>query len=169
MGTRYWLRQPAVKAGLDRRLLGWPLVGDLVRNLETSRFSRTLGVLMQGGVPLVAALGIARETIGNGVLRQSIEIAISELKEGKSLSSSLLASNDFPPLAMHMMQVGEETGRLEEMLIKVAGIYEDEVSVVTKRLLALLEPALILTLGVLIAGIIVSILLGILGVNELIG
>ncbi len=169
MGGRHWLRQPAVKAQLDRRMLGWPLVGDLVRNLETSRFSRTLGVLMQGGVPLVAALGIARETIGNDLLRQSIEVAIGELKEGKSLSSSLLASNDFPPLAMHMMQVGEETGRLEEMLVKVAGIYEDEVAVVTKRLLALLEPALILTLGVLIAGIIVSILLGILGVNELIG
>lgn len=140
-----------------------------MRNLETSRFSRTLGVLLQGGVPLVGALAIARETIGNRVLKGHIDAAVAELKEGKSLSASLLSSGNFPPLAVHMMQVGEETGRLEEMLLKVAGIYEDEVSAVTKRLLALLEPVLILTLGVLIAGIIVSILLGILGVNELIG
>lgn len=167
--TRQMLKKESVKARLDQSMLRWPLVGELVRNLETSRFSRTLGVLLQGGVPLVGALGIARETIGNRVLRAHVDVAVVELKEGKSLSASLLSSGSFPPLAVHMMQVGEETGRLEEMLLKVAGIYEDEVSAVTKRLLALLEPALILTLGVLIAGIIVSILLGILGVNELIG
>ncbi len=167
--VRQMLRKESVKAALDLRVLRWPLIGELVRNLETSRFSRTLGVLLQGGVPLVGALAIARETIGNRVLKGHIDVAVAELKEGKSLSASLLSSANFPPLAVHMMQVGEETGRLEEMLLKVAGIYEDEVSAVTKRLLALLEPVLILTLGVLIAGIIVSILLGILGVNELIG
>lgn len=163
------LKKESVKAALDLQVLRWPLIGELVRNLEASRFSRTLGVLLQGGVPLVGALAIARETIGNRVLKGHIDVAVAELKEGKSLSASLLSGGSFPPLAVHMMQVGEETGRLEEMLLKVAGIYEDEVSTVTKRLLALLEPVLILTLGVLIAGIIVSILLGILGVNELIG
>src|SRR5690606_22202534 len=145
------------------------LVGDLVRNVETSRFARTLGVLLQGGVSLVAALVIARETVGNLSLRRELERAGNALKEGKSLSGALLEGGQFPTLALHMVQVGEETGRLEEMLLKVAGIYEDEVGTVTQRLLALLEPALILSLGVMISGIILSILLGILGVNEMIG
>ena len=153
----------------DLSVLSWPLAGDLVRNLEITRFSRTLGVLLQGGVPLVAGLAIARETVSNRTLRKELDTAVGALKEGKSLSASLLAGQQFPDLALHMMQVGEETGQLEEMLLKVANLYEDEVSTVTQRLLALLEPILILSLGVLIAGIIVSILLGILGVNELIG
>ena len=131
--VRQILRKESVKAALDVRVLRWPLIGELVRNLETSRFSRTLGVLLQGGVPLVGALAIARETIGNRVLKGHIDVAVAELKEGKSLSASLLSGGNFPPLAVHMMQVGEETGRLEEMLLKVAGIYEDEVSAVTDR------------------------------------
>ncbi|MDY0205305.1 MAG: type II secretion system F family protein [Pseudomonas sp.] len=157
------------RESFDPRILNWPLVGDLVRNLEITRFSRTLGVLLQGGVPLVSGLSIARETVSNRALRQELDRAVTALKEGKSLSASLLAGQQFPDLAMHMMQVGEETGQMEQMLLKVANLYEDEVETVTQRLLALLEPILILSLGVLIAGIIVSILLGILGVNELVG
>lgn len=117
----------------------------------------------------MAGLAIAQETVSNRTLRRELETAVVALKEGKSLSASLLAGQQFPDLALHMMQVGEETGDLEAMLLKVANLYEDEVGTVTQRLLALLEPILILSLGVLIAGIIVSILLGILGVNELIG
>ncbi|MET1079721.1 MAG: type II secretion system F family protein [Pseudomonas sp.] len=170
----YWLakrllRDEDVRVKLDRRMLGWPLVGELIKNVETTRFSRTLGVLLQGGVSLVGALLIARETVSNRTLRGELDVASAALREGKSLSASLIASNRFPILALHMIQVGEETGRLEEMLLKVASIYEDEVSTVTKRLLALLEPILILSLGMMIAGIIMSILLGILGVNELVG
>ena len=166
---RYLWQQPGFKAALDRRLLGWPLLGELVRNIETSRFSRTLGVLLQGGVTMVTALGIARETVTNTRLKAELSRAETALREGRSLSATLIESGQFPVMAMHMLQVGEETGQLEQMLLKVSDIYEDEVSSVIKRLLALLEPALILTLGLLIAGIIVSILLGILGVNELIG
>lgn len=167
--AKYLFAQEGFRETFDLRVLSWPIVGDLVRNLEITRFSRTLGVLLQGGVPLVAGLAIARETVSNRTLRKELDTAVVALKEGKSLSASLLAGQQFPDLAMHMMQVGEETGQMEEMLMKVANLYEDEVSTVTQRLLALLEPVLILSLGVLIAGIIVSILLGILGVNELIG
>lgn len=163
------LKEESVRDVLDQQVLGWPLIGDLVRNLETSRFARTLGVLLQGGVPLVGSLGIASQTISNRALRAEVQTATNALKEGRSLSASLMEGGAFPSLSLHMMQVGEETGRLEEMLLKVAGIYEDEVESVVKRLLALLEPVLILLLGVMIAGIIVSILLGILGVNDLIG
>lgn len=167
--AKHLFAQEGFREKFDQRVLSWSLVGDLVRNLEITRFSRTLGVLLQGGVPMVAGLAIARETVSNRTLRKELDTAVVALKEGKSLSASLLAGQQFPDLALHMMQVGEETGQMEEMLLKVANLYEDEVGTVTQRLLALLEPALILSLGVLIAGIIVSILLGILGVNELIG
>ncbi|MES2817375.1 MAG: type II secretion system F family protein [Pseudomonadota bacterium] len=174
LGGCYWLagrllKDEGVRVKLDARMLGWPLVGELIKNVETTRFSRTLGVLLQGGVSLVGALQIARETVSNRTLRGELDVATAALREGRSLSASLLASGRFPVLALNMMQVGEETGRLEEMLLKVASIYEDEVSTVTKRLLALLEPILILSMGLMIAGIILSVLLGILGVNELVG
>lgn len=167
--AKHLFAQESFRETFDLRVLSWPIAGDLVRNLEITRFSRTLGVLLQGGVPMVAGLAIARETVSNRTLRKELDTAVVALKEGQSLSASLLAGQQFPDLALHMMQVGEETGQMEEMLLKVANLYEDEVGTVTQRLLALLEPALILSLGVLIAGIIVSILLGILGVNELIG
>ena len=167
--AKHIFAQENFREKFDQRVLSWPIAGDLVRNLEITRFSRTLGVLLQGGVPMVAGLAIARETVSNRTLRKELDTAVVALKEGKSLSASLLAGQQFPDLALHMMQVGEETGQMEEMLLKVANLYEDEVGTVTQRLLALLEPVLILSLGVLIAGIIVSILLGILGVNELIG
>lgn len=162
-------RDETFRRRLDVRVLGWPVLGDLVRNVDTSRFARTLGVLLQGGVSLVNALTIGREVIGNRILREDLDAASAMLREGRSLSGALLDSGRFPMLAMHMVQVGEETGRLEEMLLKVADLYEDEVGTVIKRLLALLEPALILSLGLMIAGIIISILLGILGVNDLVG
>lgn len=168
LGKRLFVHE-GFRVGFDRQVLDWPLVGDLVRNLETTRFARTLGVMLQGGVPMISSLAIARDTVSNRTLRAELEAAASALKEGKSLSAHLLASQQFPELALHMMQVGEETGQLEQMLLKIASLYEDEVSGVTKRLLALLEPVLILSLGALIAGIIMSILLGILGVNDLIG
>ncbi len=163
------LKRDSIKVKLDKHVLTWPIIGDLVRNLETSRFSKTLSVLMEGGVPLVNALEIARGTINNKELGSTINRAISDLKEGKSLSSALINEGKFPRLAVQMMQVGEETGHLEEILSKISQIYENQVEITIKRLLSLLEPVLILSLGVLISGIIVSILLGILGVNDLIG
>lgn len=174
LASVYWLAKKRFadenfRQKFDERVLSWPLVGELISNVEMTRFARTLGVLLHGGVPMVAGLGIAQATVSNRTLRGELDTAVTALREGRSLSASLLEGGKFPELALHMLQVGEETGRLEEMLLKVAELYEDEVGTVTQRLLALLEPALILGLGVLIAGIIVSILLGILGVNELIG
>ncbi len=167
LARRQWADE-GFRSGFDRRCLGWPLIGELIVQLETTRFARTLGVLLQGGVSLVNAMAIARATVGNRTLRDELTRAGNALKEGKSLSGALLADSHFPVLALHMVQVGEETGRLEEMLLKVAGIYDDEVNNVVRRLLALLEPVLILSLGLMIAAIILSILVGILGVNELV-
>lgn len=169
IGARHLLSKPGFKALFDEKVLKLPLWGDLVRNTETSRFCRTLGVLLQGGVTMVTALTIARETVSNRVLKEQLHVAETALREGRSLSGTLIAGGHFPLLGMHMIQVGEETGRLEDMLLKVGDIYEGQVSSVIKRLLTFLEPVLILILGVMVAGIIISVLLGILGVNELIG
>ncbi len=167
-GVMNLLAKPEFRERLDRKLLNIPLTGDLVRKVETARLAHTLGTLLAGGVVLVNALSIALATVGNRTLRADLEQGVAALKEGKLLSNALIENSHFPPLAMHMIQVGEETGQLEPILLKVAAIYDDEVSGAVKRLLALLEPVLILGLGVLIAGIIVSIMVGIMSVNELV-
>ncbi len=168
-----WLAQtlwkkPDFKAWLDRKLLSLAIVGDMIAKIETARLTRTFSTLLQGGVAIVNALSIAHATVANTTLRSDLSSGIASLKEGGALSTTLLEKGNFPALAMHMIQVGEETGQLEEMLVKVADIYEEEVNSAVKRFLALLEPVLILGLGALIAGIILSILVGIMEVNELV-
>lgn len=162
------LEKPEYREALDRRLLELPLAGDLIKKVETARLAHTLGTLLQGGVVMVNALSISLATVGNRVMQRDLERGVTAMKEGRMLSDALLRNSHFPPLAMHMIQVGEETGELEPILMKVAAIYDEEVNGAVKRLLALIEPVLILGLGVLIAGIIISIMVGITSVNELV-
>jgi general secretion pathway protein F len=171
LAVTYYFRtqfaKPATRYRWDNRLLGVPLLGELIAKLEVARFSRTLGTLMINGVPLLTALGIVKETLTNQVLAQSMGNVAESLKQGHGLAQPLMEAPYFPKLAAHMIRVGEETGHLEEMLIQVADVYDKEVRSSIKRLLALLEPALILTLGLVIAAIIISILVAILSINEL--
>ena len=171
LAVAYYFRkqfaEPATRYRWDNRLLGVPLLGELIAKLEVARFSRTLGTLMINGVPLLTALGIVKETLTNQVLAQSMGNVAESLKQGHGLAQPLMEAPYFPKLAAHMIRVGEETGHLEEMLIQVADVYDKEVRSSIKRLLALLEPALILTLGLVIAAIIISILVAILSINEL--
>jgi len=160
-------RMPGPHGAWDRFVLGLPQVGDLVRKLEVARFCRTLGTLVANGVPLLTALSIVKETVGNTVIAGSLDVVATRLKAGEGIAAPLLDSGVFPKLSVHMVRVGEETGHLDVMLSDIAEIYENEVKDALKRLLAFLEPALILTLGVLIGGIIVSILMAILGLNQL--
>ncbi len=160
---------PERKFVWDGRLLRLGLVGDLLTKVEVARLARTLGTLLTNGIPLLGALAIVRETIGNSVIAAGLEAAREQLQSGHGLSKPLMAQGVFPPLAVHMMSVGEETGRLDEMLTQVADVYDKEVSHAVKRMLALLEPVLILGLGLVIGGIILSILLAILKVNSLVG
>jgi len=162
------LRNPATRAKLDRLILGNRFTGDLVAKLDTARLTRTLGTLLQGGVSIVGALNIAKSTVGNSMLREDLSAGEGALKEGKLLSTVLIERGNFPTLAMHMLQVGEETGNLEGMLLKVADIYDLEVNEAVKRFLSLLEPVMILGLGVMVGAIIISILVGIMGINELV-
>jgi len=164
---RRWLENPAARLAWDGRLLRLPLAGDLIAKLEVARFARTLATLLGNGVPLLAALSIVKETLDNTALAAALDRVAAELKEGRGLGKPMLQQGLFPPLAVQMVMVGEETGRLEEMLLQVTEVYDKEVQRAVKRTLSLLEPALILGLAVIIAGIILSILVAILGVNEL--
>ncbi|WP_456373491.1 type II secretion system F family protein [Thiolapillus sp.] len=159
--------KPEVRAVWDRRLLSWPLLGDLIAKVETARLSRTLAILLHNGLPLFAALNLVRDVINNTVIRASISGATDSLKRGKGLADPLIEDGVLPPLALQMIKVGEESGDLEPMLNKVADVFDTEVRSSVKRLLTLLEPALIVGLGLIVAGIIVSIMLAILGANDL--
>ena len=162
------LRTPAVRARWDARTLRLPLVGDLVTKVEVARFSRTLATLLGNGVTLLAGLAIVKETLGNVVLANALDGVIARLREGKGFGRPLDETALYPKLAVQMILVGEESGRLEEMLNRVADVYDREVAMAIKRFLAVLEPALILSLAVLIGGIVFSILLGVMGMSELV-
>ncbi|RUQ37614.1 MAG: type II secretion system F family protein [Candidatus Competibacteraceae bacterium] len=164
---RQQLGQPTSRARWDRWFLGLPLFGDLIAKVETARLARTLGTLLGNGVSLLNALTIVRETLSNQVLAGVLGEVAEHVKTGRGLAEPLLEAGHFPRLAVQMIRVGEETGQLQEMLLQIADTYDGEVQTAVKRLLTLLEPALILGLGVIIAGIIMSILVAILSLNEL--
>jgi general secretion pathway protein F len=167
--ARRALRDPRVRLFWDQRVLSLPLVGELVRKTEVARVSRTLGALLHNGVPLLKGLAIVRGTAGNEVIGRALEETAVRVKEGRNLAAPLAEAGCFPTFAVHMIRVGEESGRLDEMLTQVAQVYERDTQTTLKRLLTVLEPLLILVLGAIIAGIVMSILVAILGINEMVG
>ncbi len=167
--VRAQMADPATRLKWDRRFLRLRLVGDLIAKVEMARLARTVGTLLTNGVPLLAALSIGRNVMSNTVLSQGIAAAAKEVKTGDSLAHAMATAERFPKLALQMISVGEETGQLDEMLIKVADAYDGEVRAATDRLMALLVPTLTLALALLVGVIVMSILMAILSVNELIG
>jgi general secretion pathway protein F len=161
-------RNPAVRRVRDGRLLRTPLLGDLIAKIEMARFARTLSTLLANGVTLLGALAIVKETMGNVVLASGFDGVIAKLREGKGFARPMAETGLYPRLATSMILVGEESGRLEEMLTRVADVYDREVATGIKRFLAVLEPVLILSLAVLVGGIVFSILLGVMRMSELV-
>ncbi len=166
--VRRQMADPVTRLRWDRRFLNMRLVGDLISKVEMARLSRTVGTLLTNGVPLLGALAIGRNVMTNTVLSQGIAAAAKEVKTGDSLAHAMAAAERFPKLALQMISVGEETGQLDAMLIKVADAYDDEVKAATDRMMALLVPALTLALAALVGVIVMSILMAILSINELI-
>lgn len=164
---RLWLRSPGGRQWWQARALRLPLVGTLMLKYDLTLFARSLGTLLGNGVPLLSALHIATQTVGNVNLRTALEGVIPKIKGGGKMVDALQASGIFEPLAINLVKVGEETGRMGPMLLELARIFNRDVETGIKRGLTLLEPVLILVLGMLIASIIVSIMLGILSVNDL--
>ena len=149
-------------------LLKLPIIGEIILKIEIARFTRTLATLLQNGVTLLKALTIVKDTMSNKVLAGGVEQVAASLKEGQSLAAPLAQFTAFPAFSIHMIRVGEETGNLQEILMQVATTYDRDTQTTIKRALALLEPALILVLGTIIAAVIISILVAILSVNELV-
>ncbi len=166
-GLKAYLRQEERRFKWDQFKLKWVAVGNLVKKLEVARFSRTLGTLLQSGVPILPALNLTKDISQNRVISRSISHVHDRLREGKAMSKSLGETEVFPPLAIHMIGVGEETGRLDEMLIKVAEAYEENVQNAVKRFVSLLEPIIILMMGVVVGFIVISMLLAIFSINEI--
>jgi general secretion pathway protein F len=163
-----WLRDEQVRDRLDHRSLELPLFGDLIWKMETARLSHTLSTLLKNGLPLLSALTLAKEVVSNRKIARLIDEAGEELKHGRGLAGPLARLKALPDLALQMIRVGEESGALDAMLAKVATIYDRETRNSVQSMLTLLEPVLIIGLGVVVAGIIISILLAILGANELV-
>ena len=161
------LRDPDVRYRLDRWLVTAPVVGDLFSRVEMARFSRTLGTLLANGVTLVASLNIVRETMDNAYLAEAIGAVSRELKEGRGLGRPMMETGRFPMLAVHMILVGEETGRLDDMLMQVAETYDHEVEVAIRKALALLQPVMIVAMAMVIGFIIIAILSAMLSVYDL--
>jgi len=165
--VRQQAADPVRRQFWDEQFLKIPLVGDLILKFEVASFSRTLATLLTNGVSMLAAMAIVRETLANRVVADKVGLATESLKRGGGLSAPLIEANIFPTLALQMIKLGEESGHLAEMLDRVATTYDKEIKTAIQRLLALLEPILIVGLGILIAGIIISILMAILSVNDL--
>jgi len=169
-GGYYWFtKYSATDAGrlkLDSTYLRIFIIKDLILKVEVARVSRTLGTLIKSGVPILQALAIVKDIVGNVVIAASISRIHREVKEGKGISEPMRADGVFPSLAVHMLRVGEETGRMEEMLMKVADTYDGEVQNTVKRFISFLEPALIMTMALIIVVVIVPIILAIVSIND---
>ena len=160
------LRTPVGRLNWDRRKLTLPILGDLFAKIEVARLARTLGTLLGNGVSLLPALTIVKDTVDNRALANSLEGVLVRLKAGQGFARPLMETGLYPKLAVHMVAVGEETGKLDSMLLKVAEVYDVEVNTTLKRALGLLEPVLILTLAVVVGGIIFALMSALLGLTE---
>ncbi len=163
---RRWLRSEDGRMSWDKNLLKTPLLGDVLQKIEVSRFSRTLGTLLKSSVPMIQSINIVREVIGNQAIVSAMEPIKSGVKKGEGLVQPVRRSGVFPAFAVHLLEVGEETGRLDTMLLQIADTYDRELRTAFKRLIALFEPAVILVMGLVFGVMIVSILYSILSIND---
>lgn len=164
---RNWLRTETGRRQWHRALLGLPLLGEMLRKAETARFSRTMSTLVAHGVPLVESLRIVRETVSNTEMAASFEGVIQGVKRGEGIARPVERAAVFPALAVHLMRVGEETGKLEAMFERLADVYDAETRTALRRLTALFEPAVILFMGVTVGAIVLSLLMAITSINEI--
>jgi general secretion pathway protein F len=163
------LADPQKRLLWDTRVLAMRWVGDLVAKMEVARLARTLGTLLSNGVPLLSGLSIATNVMNNTLLRRSVEATTQKVKTGGGLAHNLEESGQFPRLALQMVSVGEETGQLDGMLLKVADTYDKEVRNTIDRLLSIFTPVITILMAVMIGTIVMSVLMAIMSINELVG
>ncbi|MCE2540346.1 MAG: type II secretion system F family protein [Acidobacteria bacterium] len=151
-----WSRQPGRGAQLDRLLLRLPFVGDVATRFATSQLARTLATLLGGGIPLVNALDVTARSVGNRHVSRNLDAIAAEVREGVALSTSLDARGIFPPVAVKMVEVGESTGALQDMLNAVADFFDEEIETTLGRFMTLIEPLLLVIMGIVIAGLLLA-------------
>lgn len=163
-GLKYYISTPKGGIVFDKFMFKAPLFGDLTKKNAISRFTRTLGTLVTSGVPILQALNITKETAGNAVIATAIAKIHDAVKEGESIVRPMEASQVFPPMVISMVDVGEETGQLPEMLLKVADLYDDEVDNAVAGLTSLMEPIMIVFLAVVVGSIVIALFLPLIGI-----
>jgi len=151
-----WIKQVGQRARLDHLVLGAPIVGPIAAKFATSQMARTLATLLGGGLPLVNALEIAAKSVGNQYMASQLDIVNTRVREGQSFAAALEARHIFPEVAVKMAEVGESTGALQEMLNTVADFYDEEIATTMERFVTLVEPALLVIMGVVIAGLLLA-------------
>lgn len=156
IGFIYWVRTPGGKATFDAFLLKAPVFGNLVRKSAVARFTRTLGTLLSSGVSILDALEITAKTAGNTVIANAIKKSVLSIAEGDTITAPLKESGVFPPMVTQMISVGEKTGGLDDMLQKIADFYDEEVDEAVSALTSLIEPLIIVVMGIVIGGILVA-------------
>jgi general secretion pathway protein F len=167
LASRMVLATPRGRLVADRLLLGLPVVGEVILKTEVARFTRILGTLLKSGIGMIPALGVVKEMLSNRVLVGAAEGLGHGARRGAGLAEPMAAAKAFPPLVIHMVRVGEETGRLEDMLLQVAAALEADTRKLVKRLIALAEPCIILIMGLVVGFIVVAMLMAILSVTDI--
>ena len=155
-GIRKYYATPSGKLNLDRLMLAMPVLGDLIRKSAVSRFTRTLGTLIASGVSILDGLEITAKTAGNRVIHDAVMESRASIAGGETIAAPLQKSKVFPPMVISMIAVGEQTGGLDEMLSKIADFYDEEVDAAVEALLSLMEPMMIVFLGVVVGGMVVA-------------
>lgn len=169
IALRQFRKSPQGKAAIDRMILRAPVFGMLIRKVAVARFTRTLGTMLSSGVPILDGLDVVASTAGNSVVEKAIRTARSSISEGRPIAEPLAETGVFPPMVTQMIAVGEATGALDTMLGKIADFYDDEVDAAVDALTSLLEPMLILFLGITIGGLLVAMYLPIFQLADVVG
>jgi type IV pilus assembly protein PilC len=152
----FWLKQPGQRVRFDHMILGVPLAGSTVRKYSTSQAARTLSTLLGGGIPLVNALDISARAIGNQFMARELQVASQQVREGRALAAAMNERGQFPDVAIKMVEVGESTGALQDMLNSLADFYDEEIETGLGRFVTLVEPILLVTMGIVIAGLLLA-------------
>jgi len=156
VGIRYYYKTEKGRHNIDRTLLKVPVLGDVLRKTGVARFTRTLATLLTSGVPILEGLDITARTSGNAILEDTIHTLRQRIEGGGNMADPMRESGFFPPMVTQMVSVGESTGEMDSMLVKVADFYEEEVDTVVANLLTILEPILMVFLGVVVGGIVIA-------------
>ncbi|MGE4159362.1 MAG: type II secretion system F family protein, partial [Planctomycetota bacterium] len=169
MGVKFIKKTDAGKLAIDKFLLRLPIFGPIIKMSTISRFCRTLGTLQQSGVPLLEALSIVKEATGNAVVEKAISAVHDSIREGDTIAEPLELSGLFDPIVVNMVEVGEETGELDKMLVKVADNYDSDVETLIEGIMSAFEPILIVGMGATVGGIVIALFMPMISLMDTMG